>query len=321
MRDGIFDVNELKDSIKAVGFLPMDRIVVSKWQIGDNKKYLVIEGNRRITALKWLIELHESGRETFTEQQLDNFNNLNALLLDDTIAPETAKLILPGLRHVSGIKEWGPYQQAKAVYTLRQSGISAQDTASSLGLSTRKANLLLRSYLALEQMNEDDEYSEYTRQRQYSYFEEALKQPNVRSWLEWNENEKKFTDINRLREFYSWIVGEIDENEEPKDPKLSKATDIRDLARFINDDRAMNRFRSQSGSLVNAMAMFEAEHPQKWQSVVQSAESALASLTPDALRKMSNDDIEIIEKLRGRIKQLFSDYEILTNKSESLVNG
>ena len=32
MKSSIFDVSELKDTIKTVGFLPMDRIVVRKWR-------------------------------------------------------------------------------------------------------------------------------------------------------------------------------------------------------------------------------------------------------------------------------------------------
>ena len=84
MKDSIFGVSELRDTIKTLGFLPMDRIVVRKWR-GAIAKYIVIEGNRRVSALKWLISLHETGKETFSQQQIDNFNHLECLLLDDTL--------------------------------------------------------------------------------------------------------------------------------------------------------------------------------------------------------------------------------------------
>lgn len=154
MKTPRFDVVELRDTIKNLGFLPMDRLVIRKWRAGSTRatKYVVVEGNRRVAALKWLIELHESGKETFNEDQLRNFTSLEVLLLDDETAPQNAKWILPGLRHVSGIKEWGPFQKARAVYELRESGSAPQVAAQSLGLSTRQANQLWRSYLALEQM-------------------------------------------------------------------------------------------------------------------------------------------------------------------------
>lgn len=75
MKDPMFDVVELRDTIKSLGFLPMDRIVVRRWKSSadsDIQKYVVIEGNRRVTALKWLINLHEIGKETFNESQLSN---------------------------------------------------------------------------------------------------------------------------------------------------------------------------------------------------------------------------------------------------------
>ena len=67
MKDDMFDVVELRDTIKSLGFLPMDRIVVRAWgngtALGSDQRYVVIEGNRRTTALKWLVELHDVGKE------------------------------------------------------------------------------------------------------------------------------------------------------------------------------------------------------------------------------------------------------------------
>ena len=47
MRDPMFDVAELRDTIKAIGFLPMDRVVVREWKIASEatERYVVIEGN------------------------------------------------------------------------------------------------------------------------------------------------------------------------------------------------------------------------------------------------------------------------------------
>ena len=46
-----FDVDVLTNTIKELGFLPLDKIIVRKWKYADDK-YVVIEGNRRIAALK-----------------------------------------------------------------------------------------------------------------------------------------------------------------------------------------------------------------------------------------------------------------------------
>ncbi len=46
MKTPRFDVAELRDTIKNLGFLPMDRIVVRKWRAGpqDTVRYVVVEG-------------------------------------------------------------------------------------------------------------------------------------------------------------------------------------------------------------------------------------------------------------------------------------
>ena len=320
MKSARFDVAELRDTIKAVGYLPMDRIVIRLWagtKKGAVDKYVVVEGNRRIAALKWLVELHETGRETFTVAQIKNFTLLPALILDDKRAPESTRLVLPGLRHVSGIKEWGPYQKARAVHVLRKSGQSPREVAQSLGLSTQAANQLWRSFLALEQMRADEEYGETVEPRMYSYFEEIMKRPNVRNWLGWNDSEERFTNEERTKELYSWIVGmpiEGEEGETRTEPKLPEAKSIRELSTFLDDETALGVFRSPEGTLARALSRYDAEHQQAWQGPLLTAHTTLASLTPDTLRAMQEPDIQVLQKLLERIQQVLHDRERLLNE-------
>lgn len=302
MKDPVFGVNELRDTIKTLGFLPMDRIVVRKWK-GIPEKFVVIEGNRRVTALKWLITLNDTGKETFNEQQLENFTQLECLLLNDDIAPEMAHLILPGLRHISGIKEWGPYQKAKVIVALRNSGMNPQETAQSLGLHTRTANQAYRCFMALEQMRKDEEYGEFATPKMYSYFEEVLKKPTIKQWLGWNDNAEKFENFDSLSEFYSWIVP----SENNESLKLPEALSVRELGKIIQDPDAMKTFRSTNGTLLQALAKYVADHPEEWSPKISAANSALRSLTPDKLRNMDQVALDTIEELSKTIEQVLKD--------------
>ncbi len=312
MRNPSFDVAELRDTIKTLGFLPMDRIVLRKWKgtASDGRtKYVVIEGNRRVTALKWLLNLHEIGKETFDANQLINLTNLEALLLDDSVAPASATLILPGLRHVSGVKEWGPYQKAKAVHALRTSGMSPQETAQSLGLSTRAANGAYRCFLALEQMKSDEEYGEFAEPKMYSFFEEILKRPTIKKWLGWSDEAERFTSDERLHEFYGWI---IPSGEDGSPPKLTEAKSVRDLSLIIDDDNALNILRSPDGTLARALARYEVDHPEDWFPKITAAMGALKSLTPDTLRTLDPTTIAALTELAERVHQVIKDKELLT---------
>jgi hypothetical protein len=316
MKSDKFEVSELKDTIKTIGFLPMDKVVVREWKANpdqENKKYVVIEGNRRISALKWLIDLHESAKETFTDDQLKNFKELEVLLLDQENAPDSAIWILPGLRHVSGIKEWGPYQKARAVFILRDSGASPQESAQSLGLSTRSANQLWRSYLALEQMKNDEEFGEYAEPRMYSYFEEIFKKPEVRLWLNWDDNERKFKNSGNVREMYSWIIGEPDDDGNLKEPKLPEAKSIRELGPILSDETALSVFRSPNGTLLRARARYDADHPEDWHPTIIKAESILSNLSADTLKSMLPEEIASLAKLKLRIETVITDRDKLIN--------
>lgn len=309
MRNALFNVAELRDTIKTIGFLPMDRIVVREWDNpnGDSR-YVVIEGNRRVTALKWLLQLHEEGKENLDDEFLKSLEQIESLILDRAAAPDSAQLILPGLRHVSGVKEWGPYQKAKAVYHLRQTGLSPQDSAQSLGLSTRAANQSYRCFLALENMASDEEYEERVTPDMYSYFEELFKRPVVRDWLEWDDAAEKFKNTTNLSDFYSWIVKPEDGEDSQK---LPEAKSVRELALFINDDAAMSVFRSDSGNLTRALAKFEVDHPEDWFPRITEARAALRALTPDILRSLDNESIKAINELQSQITATLTDREKL----------
>lgn len=312
MKDQMFDVAELRDTIKTIGFLPMDRLVVRRWKgsaADKREKYVVIEGNRRTTALKWLVDLHEIGKETFDNDKLSNFTKLECLLLNDELAPSSAHLILPGLRHVSGIKEWGPYQKAKAVHALRKSGMSPQEAAQSLGLATRTANNSYRCFLALENMKSDEEFGEFAEPKMYSYFEEVHKRPNVRAWLAWSDEQERFTHEDRLREFYSWI---IPNPEDGTSPKLPEAKSVRDLAEIIADENALNVLRGPEGSLSRALARYEVDHPEDWYPKVMAAVAAIKTLTPEMLRNMDDNTLKSLQDLRNKIDQALEDRDRLT---------
>lgn len=314
MKADSFHVAELRDTIKELGFLPMDKIVVREWEFSteESPKYVVIEGNRRITALKWLVNLNDTGRETFTEEQLENFTSIDCLLIDTDSAPQATELILPGLRHVSGIREWGPYQKAKAIYELRSSGYSAQEAAQSLGLKTLAANRAYRCYLALESMKQDEEFGEYASPKLYSYFEEIIKKPVLRTWLGWSDFNESFENLDTLHEFYSWIVP----NEDDGSIKISMAIQVRELASIIQDEDSMSILRAPNGTLTRALANYEIEHPQSWLPKIASATKALRALSTEVVRTLPDDSLEKLEELKLQIENTIRDRRLLTSGDE-----
>ena len=310
-----FDVSELKDTIKQNGFLPMDRIVLRKWKNSKPEKemFVVVEGNRRVTSLKWLMSLNDDGKETFDEEQINNFTKLPALLLDDNVDHSDAVLILPGLRHVSGVKEWGPYQKAKAVYALRVKGMQPQEAAQSLGLSTRAANKFYKCFQALEQMKANEEYGEYAHPKLFSYFEETFKVSSVSNWLNWSEQDGLFINKQRLSDFYSWIIPDPESDGEQK---LPEAKSLRSLAKIIDDEHAMAIFCAPGGTLTNALVKYQSDHPEEWYPKILEALSSIKALTPAMLREMTIVELNALTTIQGLIDRQLKDRETLIKSGD-----
>jgi len=150
-------VDDLLRSISTSGLYDADPIIARS--AGQSGKYFVVEGNRRLAALKLL-----SGERPADEDPLPTI---------PTVAPEIAKTFKEikiqtgwnasdlaaylGYKHVTSSREWTPDAKAKFVYESAKNDLSESNLrkyARSLG--TRYPTLLrwLSAYLVLKQAQE-----------------------------------------------------------------------------------------------------------------------------------------------------------------------
>ena len=165
-------------------------------------------------------------------------------------------------------------------------------------------------FLALENMKQDEEFGEYAEPKMYSYFEEVFKRPTLRVWLGWNDDVGKFTEDELIKEFYSWIVPQGEDN---PTPKLQNSNNVRELSHIIGDNAALGILRGPEGTLSRAIARFEVDHPEDWYPKVLAASAAVKSLTPDMLRKMDTPTLTGLTELQQRITQALKDRERLVS--------
>lgn len=202
---------ELRNSILRNGFLQMDRIVV-RLLSDHEEQYVVIEGNRRLAALRRLrreIADDRVAEEHITPQYLERLyeetHSIDVLVYDGSATADIS-WILQGIRHIGGIRDWTPAQRAKLVVDQVDLGSSFREAGQTFGLTSHAVGRLVRSYKALMQMREDDEYGNMVRNDYFTLFEEAYRNSTVRQWLQWDEKKGRFENDQNLRTFYSWIV-------------------------------------------------------------------------------------------------------------------
>lgn len=227
-RDNIneYDVSNLIEGIKTIGFLGIDKVVVRLINTSEDK-YIVVEGNRRIAALKQIKEEYLTGELKLKDSILKSILKFNVLVY--TGKEKSIAWIIQGIRHISGAKSWGPYQKVRLLSDLiEEKSIDISDAANAVGIGPTVATRLLRSYNAYKRCLEDDEFGDLITPDKFSFFEEGIfykKNSPLQLWLEWDEASKLFKNEERLKKFLRWILVKNDHGEY----RIPAALDVRNI--------------------------------------------------------------------------------------------
>lgn len=298
------NIEDLLNSFKANGVLRQDPIQVKRTK---NDLYLVIEGNRRVATLKYLYDILKNSGDIGVLTEND-FKSLELIEIEGDDPRQ--ELIAMGLNHIGGKKKWSPLNQAMMIKDLLDKfGMSDAEICNSLGISKIILNKSIRT-LALIDAYRDSDYGDQFVTSMYSFFEEIMKSTAIKAWLNWNDKEKRAENIVNLEKIFSWIsksqvFDEENELERVEMPIITKSSDIRELAKFISDPKAvatMENARSVTRGLIDSEALGGTRIHSAIKNIRAEVEAALKFseyLTPKDQRDF--------EKLQSKIKMLVSD--------------
>ncbi|MGW4206792.1 hypothetical protein ACWEIJ_02280 [Lentzea sp. NPDC004789] len=308
--EGIVD---LKNSITANGFLAVERLVVRPYKNAEDT-YVVVEGNRRLAALRWLQEDDQAG-VTIPESVRDTFAQVPVVVIksDDD---DSVYLSLMGIRHVGGIRQWGGYQRAKLVTELRdRHSLESAEVGARLGMSTQEVNRRYRAFKALEQMQHDEDFGDLALPSMYPIFHEAVSLPAVRDWLGWVEARNEFTNDEERAKFYGLVtVSEDHEEGSSKAPKITTYAQVRDLRAILPIPEARRLLFDSDRTFGESLAVAKAEELSKsWGAQIAEAVAALKTIGALELKNMKPDDLEDVKSLRDVAIDLLATYEKLNS--------
>lgn len=245
-------ISDLINSFKTNGILQQDPIQVSP--IGDNN-FVVIEGNRRVATLKYLYEQFKNNQDTGVLQESD-FKSIEVIEIDP--GNRRDQLVAMGLNHISGKKRWSPINQTRLIQDLiSDCDMTEEEVCNALAISKTALRRSLRTLKLIEEYRKSD-YGDQFETTKYSIFEEVMKNTAMKEWLAWDDSTHSFHNRYKLERLFSWISynevvineGSEEEQTERQEPIITKSHEIRELAKFITDDKAIDRMEESQSVIV-----------------------------------------------------------------------
>jgi hypothetical protein len=190
--EDVTNIKSLYESMITIGYVPIDRIVVRPIQ--NTNKYLVLEGNRRISSIKKILFDFEMQNDPFDSPRkresrmsiMNSFDIIPCMLLDtEGLSQEDIfhKIsIILGLRHHGSLLEWEPLPEAYNIYKVYMSlepktamfeftANKRKQVAARLSISPSKVKEALRTYIAYSQLK--DEY-DGVKDKHYSLIQSGI---------------------------------------------------------------------------------------------------------------------------------------------------
>jgi hypothetical protein len=319
-------VSDLVRSIRANGFLPIERIVVTPYddQSGDVdsldsdasndlKRYIVIEGNRRVAALMSIAAELKAGKK-LPHNLEDTLSAIPCIIVDDNAVSAFTRTLM-GVRHVSGIKGWGGYQQAKLIYDLRtQDKLAASEIADRLGMSVQEVNRRFRAFSALKQMQEDEVFGGHAGPSEYALFHEAVALPAIRDWLGWSDKTLTFDNDSTREQFYGLLSPVELENDE-SEAKITSYAQVRALREILpNDEARAALLNPDLGFLDASIIARRDELSQQWKNEVSQAATALSKLSAIEIKNMKPEELAQLDALAKVATDIIEIHQAISKK-------
>ena len=210
--------------LEAGAFWTHEALLVVKEKLYGESRLVVVEGNRRLAALKYLkdeIDGNSKSRKWAEIAESANppeslFNEIPYIQVDSR-ADITAFL---GFRHVTGIKEWKPAEKAEYIAKLiDEDKLTYTEVMRKIGSRTNSVRRNYISYCLLKQIDEYVEEVPAERlEERFSVMYLSLRSVGVQSYLHIDiladeKSPKRRVPkryINSLRNFAVWLFGSED---------------------------------------------------------------------------------------------------------------
>jgi hypothetical protein len=313
---------ELMLAIGKNDFFPGEQLLVIK---DDNDTYKVVEGNRRLSALKLL-----NKPELATVQK----SKISQVLEETTFRPtEVPSLIFDseeeihkylGYRHITGIKEWKLLEKARYLYNLWISifynlsiNIAAKEIAKSIGSRQEYVKRILIGYEIYKLIEDEkfyrikdlDDTSFY-----FNYIADSLNKPNISNFLgiDLSDIKDNYTSSIILENLKKWTHWLFEKNSQNKTRLIGDSHDLTALNAILGNEEAKIAF--DRGATLQQAIELTGELNSQFITAIKSSLQTLETADRMVLKVATNldevfDDLKEIKSITNKIVRTMQQKE------------
>jgi len=238
----VMDCEEIALSIHASGYFIQEPL----FAVREGTRLVVVEGNRRLTAVKVLVDGNLRKKLGLTGYRLSAKMKEGLRTLPVVIASDREE-IWPyvGTRHVNGPRRWDAISKAEYIAQVHiDYGIPISDIAKTIGDQHSLAQRIYDAYLVLKQAEEEGIFNRNDRKKQrfhFSHLYTALRYEGFSSFLGLKESPLKPNPVKgtgkkkNLRELFEWLYGSTSNDIEPL--ITTQNPDLRQLGEILGSNK------------------------------------------------------------------------------------
>ncbi len=323
------NVTELMCSIAELGYTDAEPLLV----VEDKKekgKYIVVEGNRRLAAIKLL------NKPELAKLRADTICSI--VEKATTIPTEIPCVIYPdrndildylGYRHITGVKEWGALEKATYLNVLYErhnaEGLSADDIYRKLAQMigsrmdyVRKLHMSYKLYLIASDkaFYELDDYDDFS----FSWITAALGYSEIQDYIGLGEGDYSLDNLKKdnFEQLFKWLFNK---------KIVSESRRIRDLAKVIGSESAIEKLKDgfsldeallYSSNSEDVFIQLLIDSRDKLRKAVSQIEPLKAK--PEKTDSLLEDITKLTNSIKGAIKANFEDKAIKESLSKYDIN-
>ena len=319
MRD--WSLEELATSFLESGFWAHEAVLCVEEEVHGDVRLVVIEGNRRIAALKRL-KMAFDGDET-SRKWLD--------IIGETAEPKTLFSEVPfirldsrnevdaflGFRHVTGIKEWAPPEKAQFIAKLiDENGLSYRDVMRQIGSKTPTVQRNYIAYSILIQMEETEGLDVGKVEDKFSVLFLSLARSDVREFLGVKEKFEVSPDqvkppvsaefVQNLKEYSRWLFGD-----EENAPVVTDSRQVDKFAKVLASKEGLDYLRTvKRPSLEKAFVIAGGDQEELYELMSTAAYNVEEALS--SIHHYADDErlIRIVQRLSANVSQINKIFEL-----------